>query len=45
MELLNNIQTFFENLGVAQTIFWLAVIVFGAWGNTPGANSFRKGIG
>jgi hypothetical protein len=36
MEFLNNVRTFFENLGVAQTIFWLAVIVFGAWGTLSG---------
>lgn len=36
MEILNNFRTFFESLGVAQTIFWLAVIVFGAWGTLSG---------
>jgi hypothetical protein len=36
MEFLNNIRTFFENIGIAQTIFWLVVIVFGAWGTLSG---------
>lgn len=36
MEFWNNIRTFFENIGIAQTIFWLAVIVIGTWGTFTG---------
>ena len=36
MDLMNNIRTFFENIGMAQTVFWLAVISLGAWGTISG---------
>lgn len=36
MGFLSNIQTFFENIGTAQTIFWVAVIGIGAWGTLSG---------
>jgi len=36
MEILNTIRTNIENIGIAQTVFWLAVVVMGAWGILSG---------
>jgi len=33
---MNNIRVFLENVGYAQTIIWLAILVFGVWGTLSG---------